>query len=211
MYFHFHHHFLIPICYFLILVVKTPFVLQMKAEKMKRLSCLREKQEAIKTYLNEIEEEVSFNGSSSSQFDEVKLQKTPKLSNIGLMQPKTPTEEALEFLEKAKIQIKKQHSTNDSYHELKNSVDNDVKEQATVQPRDELNLSVNLSDADNYKTEFHANDLDNSLQFEKQSIKTVHESLTERQQIDELNTLKENEKNQLATILFLQGENDKFK
>lgn len=84
---------------------------------MKRVSLIRDKQQEIKNFLSEIqEEECSFTLHNNSLSNKQETNKS-KPSSPARQQPsqqqqslKTPTEEALAFIEKAKIQIKKQNS-----------------------------------------------------------------------------------------------------
>jgi hypothetical protein len=117
------------------------------ADKIKRISLIRDKTNVIKNYLNEIKEEdnsFTTNGGHKEEKEEQLLTPLKKSLQINLTSPqilsaalKTPTEEALAFIEKAKIQIKKQNSlinqnesTNESspqHHKQLNKTTNDNK------------------------------------------------------------------------------------
>ncbi len=117
------------------------------ADKIKRISLIRDKTNVIKNYLNEIKEEdnsFTTNGGHKEEKEEELLTPLKKSLQINLTSPqilsaalKTPTEEALAFIEKAKIQIKKQNSlinqnesTNESspqHHKQLNKTTNDNK------------------------------------------------------------------------------------
>ena len=265
------------------------------ADKIKRISLIRDKQEVIKNYLSEIqEEESSFitNIKEEETSPQLPISKplTPKSLPNNLAQQalissvlKTPTEEALAFIEKAKIQIKKrnsiinesgtdttpitspQHKNNEKPNKNDKIVQNLLSELSldedpndeVAQFNDELNKfeqhsfnnnqtfnnesdnSAQIIDIDKYRIDFTTNDEDNFDVLSASSKQNKVNSLTQQNEnpaskanntvkapelngngdethkngddYDELNVLRENEKNNLEIIKYLQEENTKFK
>ena len=129
------------------------------AEKIKRISLIRDKTNVIKNYLNEIKEEDTSISIPNVQEEELQIMTTPPikppkslpttLTQQSLLSAalKTPTEEALAFIEKAKIQIKKQNSlinNETTTAQMQNSPNND--QQLNKQNNEKIqNLLTELS------------------------------------------------------------------